>query len=97
MSNRSPFEEYANRLRAVAQQRGGGFPGGKMPGGSPRSMGAGLAGLLLVGGAAWAFQSALFNVDGGHRAIKYQRVRGVGKEIYGEGARHTRLSLLDSS
>jgi prohibitin 2 len=83
MSNRSPFDEYANRMRAVAQRSGRGFGG--MPGGSPRGFGAGLAGVLLVGGAAWVFQSALFNVDGGHRAIKYQRTKGVSKEIYGEG------------
>jgi hypothetical protein len=91
MSNRSPFDEYANRMRAVAQRSGRGFGG--MPGGSPRGFGAGLAGVLLVGGAAWVFQSALFNVDGGHRAIKYQRTKGVSKEIYGEGAtRHSAVN-----
>ncbi len=86
MSNRSPFDEYINRLRAVtnAGGRGRGFP----PGGgrTPQGMGAGLAGLLLVGGGAWLFQSALFNVDGGHRAIKYRRISGVSKDIYTEGA-----------
>lgn len=29
--------------------------------------------------------NALFNVDGGHRAIKYKRLSGVSKEIYNEG------------
>lgn len=32
-----------------------------------------------------AANNALFNVDGGHRAIKYTRLGGVGKEIYAEG------------
>lgn len=85
MSNRSPFDEYINRLRAVtnAGGRGRGFPGG---GRTPQGMGAGLAGLFLVGGGVWLFQSALFNVDGGHRAIKYRRISGVSKDIYAEGA-----------
>jgi prohibitin 2 len=45
----------------------------------------GFAGLLLVGGGAVALQNTLFNVDGGHRAIKYRRLSGVSKEIYSEG------------
>lgn len=85
MSNRSPFEEYLNKVRAVSRASRGGFPspGG---GGSPRGIGAGLAGLLLLGGGAMLFQNALFNVDGGHRAIKYRRISGVSKDIYAEGA-----------
>ncbi|KAK4105831.1 hypothetical protein N658DRAFT_416451 [Parathielavia hyrcaniae] len=83
MSNRNPFEEYANRLRAQVVRssgRGSGFPGG-----SPRGFGGGVAALVLLGGGALLFQSALFNVDGGHRAIKYRRLSGVSKDIYGEG------------
>jgi len=93
MSNRSPFEEYANRIRAAARAGGrGGFPTGGFPGGSPKGLGGGLAGLILLGGGALLFQSALFNVDGGHRAIKYQRLKGVSKDIYGEGAPDSDLS-----
>nr|XP_036585384.1 prohibitin-2 [Colletotrichum truncatum]KAF6795281.1 prohibitin-2 [Colletotrichum truncatum] len=84
---RNPMEEAYERLRQVAQQqqkRGGfGGPGG-MPGG-PRGIGMGLGGLVLLGGAAFLAQNALFNVDGGHRAIKYRRLSGVSKEIYSEG------------
>jgi prohibitin 2 len=29
--------------------------------------------------------NALFNVDGGHRAIKYTRISGVRPEIFNEG------------
>jgi prohibitin 2 len=87
MSNRSPFEEYANRIRAAARSGGPrGFPGGGFPGGAPKGLGGGLAGLVLLGGGLMLFQSALFNVDGGHRAIKYRRISGVSKDIYGEGA-----------
>ncbi|KAL2130974.1 hypothetical protein VTI74DRAFT_5696 [Chaetomium olivicolor] len=86
MSNRSPFEEYANRIRQAARSGSrGGFPSGGFPGGAPKGLGGSLAALLLVGGGAILFQSALFNVDGGHRAIKYRRISGVSKDIYGEG------------
>lgn len=85
MANRNPFEEYANKIREVARSGGrGGFPRGMPPGGGGR-IGAGVGGLILVGGAALLLQNALFNVDGGHRAIKYQRISGVSKNIYSEG------------
>ncbi len=66
------------------------FPrGGRPPGG----FGA-LAGLALLGGGAFLIQNSLFNVDGGHRAIKYRRVSGVSKEIYSEGTLELLLSFL---
>jgi len=73
------------RLQQMAQSRGrsGGFGG--MPPGAPRPLGGLVAGALLIGGGLYIFQNALFNVDGGHRAIKYRRINGVSKEIYGEG------------
>ena len=66
----------------MAQRARAGGGGG---GGAPKGVGAGVLGLLLLGGAAVVGNNALFNVDGGHRAIKYTRVGGVGKEIYSEG------------
>jgi len=60
---------------------GGGFP----KGGPPKGFGAGAFGLLVLVGGGIVFQNALFNVDGGHRAIKYKRLSGVSKEIYTEG------------
>jgi hypothetical protein len=86
MANRNPFEEYANKLRQAAARSGarGAFRG--MPGGSPRGLGGAAATLMLLGGTAFVFNSCLFNVEGGHRAIKYRRISGVSKDIYGEGA-----------
>jgi len=87
MSNRNPFQDYVNKLQQAAQQsgrRGGGFPGG-FPGGAPRGFGSAVAGLALLGGGAILLQNALFNVDGGHRAIKYRRLSGVSKDIFSEG------------
>ena len=76
----SPQDVY-KRLQRMANQagRGGGGP-------SPKGMAGGLGGLLLLGGVLVAGNNALFNVDGGHRAIKYTRVGGVSKEIYSEGS-----------
>lgn len=75
------MDDYVRRLQQMAlnSSRGGGGGG---PG--PR-VGGLVSSLLLVGGGIWVFQNGLFNVDGGHRAIKYRRVSGVSKEIYGEG------------
>lgn len=75
------MEEYMQRLQAVAKSGRGGFPGGKPPPGAGFAVTGAVA--LLAGG--WFLSNALFNVDGGHRAIKYRRISGVSKEIYNEG------------
>lgn len=59
------------------------FGGGGQPG-MAKALG-GIGGLLLLGGTAVTLNSALFNVDGGHRAIKYTRLHGVKPEVFGEG------------
>lgn len=58
---------------------------GKGGGPSPKGMAGGIGTLVLLGGVALVGNNALFNVDGGHRAIKYTRIGGVSKEIYSEG------------
>ncbi|KAL1878639.1 Prohibitin-2, subunit of the prohibitin complex (Phb1p-Phb2p) [Diaporthe australafricana] len=81
MSNRNPMEEYMQRLQAVAKSGRGGFPGGKPPPGA----GIAITGAVTLLAGGWFLSNALFNVDGGHRAIKYRRISGVSKEIYSEG------------
>ncbi|CAF9924268.1 MAG: Prohibitin-2, subunit of the prohibitin complex (Phb1p-Phb2p) [Heterodermia speciosa] len=66
---------------ASAQQRSG----GTSLGGNPRNFLGGAGALLLLGGGAVLLSNSLFNVDGGHRAIKYTRIGGVKKDIYNEG------------
>lgn len=67
------------RMAQQAQKKGG-------AGGGPGKGAAGGLGLLmLLGGGAVLVNNALFNVDGGHRAIKYTRLGGVKQEIYAEG------------
>jgi prohibitin 2 len=86
MSNNNWQEEAMRRLRQMQQARGGAGGGGpKMP--MPRAAGGALFAGLLVAGGTLVLSNSLFNVDGGHRAIKYQRLTGVSKEIYNEGTR----------
>ncbi|KXL45813.1 hypothetical protein M433DRAFT_88852 [Acidomyces richmondensis BFW] len=92
-----PREAWANLQRNLQrmQQQGKRFgAGGSGPTG-PRGALGGVAGLLLLGGGIWVFNNALFNVDGGHRAIKYTRIGGVSKEIYGEGT-HFRIPWFET-
>jgi prohibitin 2 len=80
------MQDYVERLQAVARQsrgRFGGFGGG--PGGPGGPGGAIIALAALAFGGVVLVQNSLFNVDGGHRAIKYKRISGVGKEIFSEG------------
>lgn len=85
MSN-NPYQDLLNKIQQTARSRGGGgFPGGRPPI-PPRGLGPALTGFALLGGGAWVLSNSLFNVDGGHRAIKYRRLNGVSKEIYGEGS-----------
>ncbi|OCH92837.1 proteolysis and peptidolysis-like protein [Obba rivulosa] len=71
------FRRFARNL----QRASGG--GGGLPGGRGSLMGGGLL-LALIGGGI-ALNASLFNVDGGHRAIKYSRIHGVKQDIYSEG------------
>ncbi|KAH9480330.1 Prohibitin-2, subunit of the prohibitin complex (Phb1p-Phb2p) [Psilocybe cubensis] len=72
------FRRLAKQLRTVGGSARGGGPGGK-----GLFAGSGLLVTLLAGG--FALNSSLFNVDGGHRAIKYSRLHGVKDDIYSEG------------
>ncbi|KAK8154706.1 band 7 family-domain-containing protein [Phyllosticta citrichinensis] len=94
MSNdpRETFRRMQEQL-AMARRKGGfgGMPGG----GSPKGAFGALATLVFVGGALYVGNNALFNVDGGHRAIKYTRIGGVSKEIYAEGT-HMRIPWFET-
>jgi hypothetical protein len=71
-------EEIFKNLQKMASQAGKGGP-------SPKGMAGGAASIALLVGIVVVGNNALFNVDGGHRAIKYTRIGGVSKEIYSEG------------
>ncbi|KAF9781482.1 Prohibitin-2, subunit of the prohibitin complex (Phb1p-Phb2p) [Fusarium sp. DS 682] len=90
MSNNNWQEEAMRRLRQMQQARGGVGGGGPQ---MPRAAGGALFGGLLLAGGALFLSNSLFNVDGGHRAIKYQRLTGVSKEIYNEAKPRNVASL----
>lgn len=85
--------EYMQRLqRAIQQRQGGGFGGGMPSGGAA---GRGVVGLIALGIGGVILSNSIFNVDGGHRAIKYTRIGGVKKEIYAEGT-HLRIPWFET-
>ncbi|KAG9323067.1 hypothetical protein KVV02_004619 [Mortierella alpina] len=59
--------------------------GGIFPKGSGKGLVGGAGALITLGTLGYCFNAALFNVDGGHRAVKYSRVFGVQKEVFAEG------------
>ncbi|KAF4547474.1 Prohibitin-2 [Elsinoe fawcettii] len=84
------MQNRVNQLQKQGARLGGG-------GGGPGPRGAiGGAALLIAGaGGLYLFQNALFNVDGGCRAVKYSRLGGVQPNIYPEGT-HFRLPWFET-
>ncbi|KNE55163.1 hypothetical protein AMAG_01084 [Allomyces macrogynus ATCC 38327] len=82
MSGRKAFET-AMRGALKQAKSAGSNAGGAGP--SPKSAIMGTAAVLALGGAAMALNASLFNVDGGHRALKYSRLFGVMDTVYAEG------------
>ncbi len=76
---REAWSQLTRMAQNAQRTAGGGGPGG------PRGLGLGLGGLILLGGGVVLANNALFNVDGGHRAIMYTRIGGVKQQIYAEG------------
>ncbi|KAJ2658259.1 Prohibitin-2, subunit of the prohibitin complex (Phb1p-Phb2p) [Coemansia sp. RSA 1200] len=95
MSNQwnNPQQQMDQFLKQMRRgfNMGGSGGGGRPPKGAIGATGA----LVALGVLAWGFSASLYNVDGGHRAIKYSRVTGVKDEIYGEGT-HIRLPWLET-
>ncbi|ORE10823.1 prohibitin-2 [Rhizopus microsporus var. microsporus] len=70
----------AQQAKQAAQKLGGMFPGG-----SGKGIGSAAGALVVLGALGYGVNASLFNVDGGHRAIKYTRLFGVQDNIYNEG------------
>ncbi|OCB88935.1 hypothetical protein A7U60_g3890 [Sanghuangporus baumii] len=75
-----PFRRYNVELR--------------MPKGRPGAAG-GVGWLIALGAGAVLVNASLYNVDGGHRAIKYSRIHGLTQTIYPEGT-HIRIPWLET-
>lgn len=85
MNSPRDWQKFARDIQNQAkkvQYRAGGSGGGPK---GPVGLFTGVGGLLILGGSALLINSSLFNVDGGHRAIIYNRIGGVGSQIYNEG------------
>jgi len=75
----------ANFMKALSQMGGGN---------APKALG-GVAGVLLGGGAlTLTAYSSLYNVDGGHRAVIFNRLGGVSEQVRTEGT-HFRIPWFD--
>ncbi|GAA6002566.1 prohibitin subunit PHB2 [Rhodotorula paludigena] len=96
MSGRHTFAELAQkalRQRAQAAFGNGGGGGPRMGGGGGGGNGGpsfgqavgGVGGVVLLAAAGLTINASLFNVDGGHRAVKYTRLHGVTEEVFNEG------------
>lgn len=59
--------------------------GGGRGGGPGKGLFAGTGLLVALVGGTFVVNNSLFNVDGGHRAIKYSRLHGIKEEVYNEG------------
>ncbi|KAJ9122893.1 Prohibitin-2, subunit of the prohibitin complex (Phb1p-Phb2p) [Naganishia onofrii] len=97
---REAFQRLAQQFaKAQRQATAGGFGRGGAggsggPGGAKGFLaGSGLLVTLAIGGIA--INQSLFNVDGGHRAIKYTRLNGISPTIYPEGT-HFVIPWLES-
>uniref|UniRef100_A0A0E0P3Q5 Prohibitin n=1 Tax=Oryza rufipogon TaxID=4529 RepID=A0A0E0P3Q5_ORYRU len=62
------------------------FKGAKMPSPPPAAAAGRLVKVGLLGGAAiYAAFNSLYNVEGGHRAIVFNRLEGIKDKVYPEG------------
>ncbi|XP_020244983.1 prohibitin-1, mitochondrial-like, partial [Asparagus officinalis] len=57
----------------------------KVPGGAGAAAGNLIKVALIGGGAVYAAVNSLYNVDGGHRAIVFNRLEGIKDKVYPEG------------
>ncbi|KAI0775541.1 proteolysis and peptidolysis-like protein [Trametes elegans] len=80
MNSQDAWRRLSQQLQRVSAGGGGGGP--RMP---VRGFFTGTGLLLALIGGGVALNASLFNVDGGHRAIKYTRLHGVKDEVYPEG------------
>ncbi|KAJ1509116.1 Prohibitin-2, subunit of the prohibitin complex (Phb1p-Phb2p) [Coelomomyces lativittatus] len=94
MSHRRGVDSFMKNL--VKSGFKSGFGGNQGPGPNPRSAILSTGALLGLLGAGYLFNHALFNVDGGHRALKYSRLFGVMNNVYSEGT-HFRIPWFETA
>ncbi|KAJ2077367.1 Prohibitin-2, subunit of the prohibitin complex (Phb1p-Phb2p) [Coemansia sp. RSA 988] len=94
MSNQ--WNDPEKQLQQMMKQLQRMFGGGRGGGGGPSKKTFGTVGAVVTFGVlGWGAISTLYNVDGGHRAIKYSRYHGVKETVYGEGT-HIRIPWFET-
>ncbi|VVT55630.1 uncharacterized protein SAPINGB_P004673 [Magnusiomyces paraingens] len=76
--SQNQWNQFVRAVRQQSQRTGASGP-------SPKGLFAGLGGLIALGVGGVVLTSSLYNVDGGHRAILYNRIGGIQPTIYNEG------------
>ncbi|KAI0333788.1 proteolysis and peptidolysis-like protein [Cubamyces sp. BRFM 1775] len=90
MNSQDAWRRLSQQLQRASSGGGGGGP--RMP---VKGFFTGTGLLLALVGGGFALNASLFNVDGGHRAIKYTRLHGVKDEVYPEGT-HLMIPWLET-
>lgn len=97
--NSNDWQKFARDLQKRAEDisRSSTGPGRQSfrpgSGGSPKGALFGAGGLILAGAALLAIQSSLYNVNGGERAVIYDRLTGIKPQVVGEGT-HIKIPFL---
>lgn len=81
----------ADKLREAMKKlaknipQGGGGGGGGRGGGASEAVGSAITALFTAGALGYGAFNSVYSVDGGHRAVVFNRVTGMKDTIYGEG------------
>ena len=83
---REAFQRVASQASSAVGGGGGGGRGGGGGGGRAAAAAArSVAALSVAGGLAYGTYNSLFTVQGGHRAVMFNRLGGMKDQVYGEG------------
>ncbi len=77
------FQKMAQNLPKGGGAGGGG--GGGRGAGAAKAAGRAASALMVAGGMGYGAYNSVFTVDGGHRAVVYNRVVGMKETVYNEG------------
>lgn len=79
------FQKMAQNLPKGGAGGGGGSGGQGRGAGAAKAAGRAASALVVAGGLGYGAYNSVFTVDGGHRAIVFNRVVGMKETVYGEG------------
>ena len=79
---REAFQKVAKQVNSAAGGGGGGGGGG---GRAAAAAGRSVTALAVAGGLGYGTYNSLYTVQGGHRAVVFNRIFGMKHTVYGEG------------